>query len=27
LNENIKAVQNLEFDPEQLAAIDKILKA
>jgi len=27
LLENIKAVQNLEFDPEQLAAIDKILKA
>lgn len=27
LAENVKAVQNLEFDPEELAAIDKILKA
>lgn len=27
LYENVKAVQNLTFDPEELAAIDKILKA
>jgi len=27
LYENVKAVQNLEFDDEELQAIDKILKA
>ncbi|PTM21068.1 aldo/keto reductase, partial [Lactobacillus sp. PFC-70] len=27
LYENVKAVQNLKFDPEELAAIDRILKA